>query len=85
MKRLLIAIVLAAVLTAGLLALARLPASGPTVFSLLVLPFYMIGGMVSHNVHQPNEFACYASMFLFFFLVSLAGLAVWASWHGSAK
>jgi hypothetical protein len=85
MKRLLIAVLLAAALTAGLLALVELPSNGPTIFSLILLPFYMIGVLVSHNAHQPDEFACYASMFLFFFLVSLAGLAVWSSRHGSAK
>ena len=83
MKRVLISLSLAAVLTAGLLAVTRLPSSGPAFFSLLLLPFYMIGVVVSHNAHQPNELACYASMLLFFFLVSLAGLAVWTSWHGT--
>ena len=52
---------------------------------LLAVPFCMIGGMVSYNVRQPNEFACSASIILFLFLVGLAGLVVWASWHGSAK
>jgi hypothetical protein len=85
MKKLLIAVLLATALTVGLLALAQLPSNGPTLFSLMILPFYIIGAMFSHNAHQPNEAVTYSTMFLFFFVVSFVGLAVWSRWRGSAK
>jgi len=88
MKRLLISILLAGAITAGLLAAAQLPSGGPTVVSLVILPFYMVGVLgvlFSHNAHQPNEIASYSSMFLFFFLISFGGQLVWSRRRGATK
>lgn len=85
MKRLLIAVFLAAGLTSGLVALARVPSDGPMVFSLLILPFYMFGVAVSHNAHQPNEIASFGSMFCCFFLLTFGGQVLWSRYRGGAK
>jgi len=85
MKRLLISVLLAAGLTAGLFAMARVPSKGPTIFTLMILPFYMVGALVSHNAHQPDEIAGYASMFLFFLLISYGGLVAWSKWRRGTK
>ena len=85
MKRLLISVFVAAVLTVGVLTLVQRPANGPTIFSVLLLPFYMVGVLVSGNAHEPNELVCYLSMFLFFFVVSLAVQFTWLNWRRAGR
>jgi hypothetical protein len=74
----LVSAVLAGALTAGLLYAVSIPSKGPTIFSLLCLPFYMIGMHFSGSIHQPETIATFLSMFLFFFIITF-GLIVVAS------
>ena len=76
MRRFLISAVIAIAITAGLLCAIRIPSDGPNIFSLLCLPFYMVGVFFSDNVHQPDEIAAYVSMFLFFFGIAFAAQVV---------
>jgi hypothetical protein len=85
MKRLIISVLVAAALTIGLSTLVQSPANGPTIFSAMLLPFYMVGALVSGNAHEPNEVVCYLSMFLFFFAVSLAVQLTWLNWRKAER
>ena len=75
-KIFLISAVLAALLTAGLLYLAQRPSNGPNVFTLSIVPFYMIGVWFSGNVHQPSTLPVYLSIYLFFLAPVYATLFV---------
>ena len=77
MKKLIIPIVVGLTLTAGIRLCAGLPSQGPTIWSIIVLPFYVIGGLVSGSIHAPNEIAIYAAMFAFFFLLALLVQVAW--------
>jgi hypothetical protein len=75
-KRCLISSVLAAVLTVALLYLAHQPSSGPNIFTMSILPFYMVGVLFSGNAHLPSEIPAYLSMYLFFFVIVYAALFI---------
>jgi hypothetical protein len=77
-KRLLISAVAALLLTAGLLYLATRPSTGPNLFTLSVLPFWMIGSFFSGSIHAPAEAPAYLSMYLFFFMVVYVSLFAWS-------
>jgi hypothetical protein len=74
----LISSVAAALLTASLLYLAHQPSNGPNIFTISVLPFYMIGVLFSGNLHQPSEIPAYLSMCLFFFAIVYSVLWIWS-------
>src|SRR5262249_48919364 len=76
-RRCLIVVGISGLVSAGLLYAAQQPSSGPTVFSLCVLPFYMIGVIFSGDVHQPSEIGSFGSMFLFFFAAGYAAQIIW--------
>jgi len=82
-KRSLVAALTSVVVVVLLLAGLRMPSGGPDVFSMVLLPFYMVGVMFSHNAHQPDEVATYSSMFIFFFIVTFTGQVLWSRWHRS--
>lgn len=75
-KRRLMSAELAAMLTVGLFYLAQQPSNGPNIFTLIILPFYMIGVFFSGNLHQPSEIAGYLSMYLFFFAIVYGALFI---------
>jgi hypothetical protein len=76
--RLLISAVVAALLMACLLYLAQQPSNGPNIFTMSVLPFYMVGVLFSSNAHQPSEIPAYLSMYLFFFATVYFVLWIWS-------
>jgi len=81
MKRIAISLLIAAGLMAGFLALANRPSNGPNIFSVMEMPFYMVGALFSSNAHAPSEIACYSSMFLFFFFISFRAYVAWSNWR----
>lgn len=85
MKRLVISIVLAGLTTWGIVALAQLPSGGPTILSLVILPFYMLGAVFSHNAHAPNELVSYSCMYLFFLLVCFGAQVIWSRCRGTTS
>lgn len=72
MSRILVSAAIAIAATAGLLFAIRIPSDGPSIFSMLILPFYMVGVVFSRNAHQPDTTATYISMFMFFFGIAFA-------------
>ena len=83
LTRISISALVAAALMGGLLFAIRIPSRGPTIFSMLCLPFYMIGVLFSHSVHAPDEIATNTSMFLFFFVVAYAVFSLWSKRAGT--
>jgi len=77
-KRVLISLALSVVLMALLFLGARTPSNGPTVFSLLCLPFFLVGKLFDHISRLSGEIAFYSSMFLFFFTASFVTQIIWS-------
>lgn len=63
---------------ASLLYLAHQPSNGPNIFTMSVMPFYMVGVLFSGNAHQPSEIPAFISMYLFFFVFVYAALFLWS-------
>ena len=76
--RLLVSAAMAGLLMASLLYLAHQPSNGPNIFTMSVLPFYMIGVLFSGNAHQPSEIPAYISMYLFFYGLVYVVLLIWS-------
>ena len=77
-KRCLISAGLAALLTVGLIYLAQQPSNESNIFTISMLPFYMIGVFFSGSIHAPSEIPAMISMYLFFFAIVYAALFIWS-------
>ncbi len=77
-KRTLFSLIGAALLTLVVYLGLQMHSSGPDVFSLIILPFYIISSLVSGNPHEPNEAIGYTIMFAFFFCAVFACQVLWS-------
>ena len=70
-KTLFVSLLVAAGITAGVHATVNLSSILGDISRIIIFPFYIVGSVVSGNVHAPNEAAGYIAMFICFFVLLL--------------
>jgi hypothetical protein len=84
MKKLALSVLVAGIVTVTLVLLAQMPTTGPSIFSIVLLPFYVIGSIVSGNPHAPNEAVVYLSMFISLAFLTYMVLTIFGAFRGDS-